>query len=90
MKIGFVSSGALLGLSPGALRIVLFGLNYELRGVGIWAHTVGVKGPERKGEGPRKLEPRGLLGKASDFSFCHEQPLCLLGLSKMLLSFVEC
>lgn len=47
VKIGFVSSGVLLGLSAGALRSVLFGLNYELQSVGIWGHMAGAEGPER-------------------------------------------
>lgn len=51
MKIGFVSSGALLGLSVGAPRIALFGWNYELQSVGIQAHAVGVEGPGRSGGG---------------------------------------
>lgn len=51
MKIGFVSSGVLLGLSAGALRSVLFGLNYELQSVGIWEHVAGAEGPERSGVG---------------------------------------
>lgn len=51
MKIGFVSSGVLLGLSAGALRIVLFGLNYELQSVRIQAHMVGVEGLEEAGVG---------------------------------------
>lgn len=63
MKIGFVSSGVLLGLSDEALRSVLFGLNYELQSVGIWGHVAGAEGPERSragvgdgGGGPGKLE----------------------------------
>lgn len=92
MKIGFVSSGVLLGLSAGALRSVLFGLNYELQSVGIWGHVAGAEGPERScggGGGPGKLELSGLLGRASDFLFCHILPCWLLGLSKLVLSFVK-
>lgn len=88
MKIGFVSSGVLLGPSAGALRIVLFGLNYELQSVGIQAHTAGVEGPGRSGA-LGKLELSGCLGRASDFSFCHLQPCWLLELSKKILSFVK-
>lgn len=73
MKIGFVSSGVWLGLSAGALRVVLFGLNYELQSIGIQAHMAGAEGPGGSG-GPGKLELSGWLGRASDFSFCHLQP----------------
>lgn len=93
MEIGFVSSGVLLDLSAGALRIVLFGLNYELQSVGIQAHMAGVKGPGGSGGegvgGLGKLDLSGWLGRASDFSFCHLQPWWLLGLSKTILSFVK-
>lgn len=56
----------MLGLSAGALRSVLFGLNYELQSVGIWGHVAGAEGPERSravvgdgGDGPGKLELSG-------------------------------
>lgn len=46
-------------------------------------------GEAEVGWGLGKVELSGWLGRASDLSFCHLQPWWLLGLSKMILSFVH-